>query len=186
MESLLHLPLWSITVQLKTSYIQICYHLEARDLFVQPYIIAFVFVLNFRNIKRRKCVPGRSFWFQRKYSGSKWKRSIPTLPHDNANSIWENQSWLRYSRATWHCDVWLCCIGSLSFSLNFHFFTTKEFHKFTTDTWCNNRAWFGIKLLVDVRSKDNTTVSKKDSNSKELQEILKELGLSNNMLVHKW
>ena len=95
-----------------------------------------------------------------------------------------NRGYVRYGRATRHRDVRLCCIGSLSFYLNFRFFSTKEFEKFTTDTWCNNRAWFDIKLLVDIHTKDNTTVLKKDSYSKKLREILKELGLSYNKLVH--
>ena len=37
---------------------------------------------------------------------------------------------------------------------------------------------------MDIHTKDNTIVLKKDSYSKRLQEILKKLGLSYNKLVH--
>ena len=95
-----------------------------------------------------------------------------------------NRGFIRYGRATRHRDVRLCCIGGLSFYLNFRFFVTREFSNFTSEDWCNNRSWFDIKLLVDVHSKDNCSTLKKDSYSKKIRSILQELGLSYNKLVH--
>ena len=95
-----------------------------------------------------------------------------------------NRGFIQYGRATRHHDVHLCCIGGLSFYLNFRFFVTREFSNFTSEDWCNNRSWFDIKLLVDVHSKDNCSTLKKDSYSKKIRSILQELGLSYNKLVH--
>ena len=77
-----------------------------------------------------------------------------------------NHSYVQNGGFTWHCDVKLFCIGSLSLYLNFCFFSSEEFHKFPTDAWCNNRTWFNTKLLVDIHTMDNTTVLKKDNYSK--------------------
>ena len=64
-----------------------------------------------------------------------------------------NHGKIRYGRAIRHKNPKLCCIGALSFYLMLRFAITGEFAQFTVDDWCNNKAWFDVKLLVDVNSK---------------------------------
>jgi len=96
-----------------------------------------------------------------------------------------NKGSIRYGRATRHRDVRLCCIGALTFYLNLRFFVTNEFASFSLKDWCDNSKWFDTKLLVDVHGPTSYSKQmKNDSYSKKIKEILKELGVPYNKLLH--
>jgi hypothetical protein len=89
-----------------------------------------------------------------------------------------------YSRATRHNDVRLCCIGGLSFYLQYRFWVTGEFKAFTLMDWLDNKKWFDVKLLVDVYGRGFSDSMRNDSYGKILKQILSRLGLSCDKLLH--
>ena len=89
-----------------------------------------------------------------------------------------------YGRATRHKDVRLCCVGALGFYLAYRFHCTGEMRNMSAEEWIDNRAWFDIKLLVDINGGDNTTSIKNDSFGKHVKGVLSRLGIACSKLLH--
>jgi Centromere DNA-binding protein complex CBF3 subunit, domain 2 len=95
-----------------------------------------------------------------------------------------NHGRLLYGRAIRHKDVRLCCIGALSFYLQYRFYVTDEFANMGLDDWFENSTWFDIKLLSDVYSDDHSKEMTNDSYAKHVRKVLARLGLPSNKLLH--
>jgi hypothetical protein len=90
-----------------------------------------------------------------------------------------------YGRATRHKDVRLCCVGALSFYLQYRIFLTGELQSFSPEDWLDNRNWVDIKLLADtLHSKNHIEAMQNGSFSKTLKEVLLKLELPTDKLLH--
>ena len=78
----------------------------------------------------------------------------------------------------------LCCIGALSYYLQYRFFCTNEFGDFGVEQWLDNSLWFDIKLLIDINGADTTKAMTNDSYGTHIKSILKRLIIICNKLLH--
>jgi len=89
----------------------------------------------------------------------------------------------QHGRATCHKDPKICCVGAVSFYLQYWFHNTRKFADFTVENWLDKKSWFDIKLLTDLVG-DPTAVMNNDSYSGKLKSVLQQLGLPFCDLLH--
>jgi Centromere DNA-binding protein complex CBF3 subunit, domain 2 len=95
-----------------------------------------------------------------------------------------NKGRLIYGRAIRHRDVRLCCIGALSFYLQYRLYVTNEFKDMTVEDWFDNKKWFDIKLLSDVYGESNMKEMSKDTYGPHVKAVLKRLGIPFSKRLH--
>ena len=87
-----------------------------------------------------------------------------------------------YGHCLCHIDVHQCGIGAFVFYLYLCFHVTGEMEN--PPDFTDNKAWFDIKLLVDVISTDRTKPMANDSYAKGMKHVLRELHIASRHYVH--
>jgi Centromere DNA-binding protein complex CBF3 subunit, domain 2 len=90
----------------------------------------------------------------------------------------------QWGRATRHRNVELCCIGAIAMYLHYRVDCSREFQDMSVEDWLDNKAWFDIKLLVDVNGSDYTKEMSSDTYSEHVKKVLQRLNLPTNKLCH--
>lgn len=92
---------------------------------------------------------------------------------------------MQFGRATRHKNVRLCAVNGVVFYLASRFDVSKEFEKFPLEDWMDNKKWFNIKYLTDVRiSADHTARLSDNQYANTMKEILEELDLPLDKIKH--
>ena len=92
-----------------------------------------------------------------------------------------NKSRTIYGRVMRHKEVTLCAMGALGFYLLMRFSYSKESDHFD---FSENGKWFNIKLLTDVRNKDNTIPITDHSYAKSIREACDALDIVTKHYAH--
>jgi hypothetical protein len=76
-----------------------------------------------------------------------------------------------------HKDVELCPRFALALYLSYRFEITREFEEMELEDWLDNSKWFDIKVLVNCHGGDPRKQMGGDAYTKQLKEMLKDLGI---------
>jgi hypothetical protein len=84
-----------------------------------------------------------------------------------------------YGRVMRHKDVTLCAVGALAFYLLARFHISGEVLDFSS-----NDSWFGVKLLIESSTADNTVSVNNQTYAKAMRSTCKMLGVVSKHFVH--